>query len=513
MAYRSKVETYSDHFNVFWREKYESLRTEYVRVSRDECFLMTKNKQCNGFPMDCQNEYFTFQSNPVPIFKWMSERTNESFSCTTSPKLITGNSPNDYLFNGKCKVSDRECHLHDSIIVWDAIIYHECPLYKISQETFTLQQNNDVIITNNNLAFQAIDSKEMCGLKVLSTLEGVYVSIKVNDLITNNRDNTTNIDEMKELLMAESDYKTVKDIEDKNELLLRECLDFKHILYLFSRLEDRYLTHYLSDGSKITLYTTMGTVQKVNYQPIRYIEDNTTRTGFLSQDGIIKSISDLIPCNKVIEYIQLPNVDKTIVRQRHQSFVASESQLNYFNIDYLSNKIKEPQLSHNSLLLDGIDLLSIFQEVVNHEMSAGTWCTHMSDTSNIRSKLVDTKVPIENTIYMWINYGFYFFIEISTFFLLLVTDNVKWQIVGLLKGGGKTQQEIAELVGVSQKFVSSIKKKHESTGQLSDLRRSGRARKLNFRDESFIFREIRKNPTLSYKNLAVDSMLSSQMLR
>ncbi|CAF1027151.1 unnamed protein product [Brachionus calyciflorus] len=109
------------------------------------------------------------------------------------------------------------------------------------------------MITNNNLAFQAIDSKEMCGLKVLSTLEGVYVSIKVNNLITNNRDNTINIDEMNELLMAESDYKPVKDIEDKNELLLRECLDFIHILNLFSRLEDRYLTHYLSVGSKITL--------------------------------------------------------------------------------------------------------------------------------------------------------------------------------------------------------------------------------------------------------------------
>ncbi|CAF1139163.1 unnamed protein product, partial [Brachionus calyciflorus] len=47
-------------------------------------------------------------------------------------------------------------------------------------------------------------------------------------------------------------------------------------------------------------------------QPIRYIEDNTLITGFLSQDGIIKPISDLISCNKVIQYIQLPSVDKTI---------------------------------------------------------------------------------------------------------------------------------------------------------------------------------------------------------
>ncbi|CAF0995136.1 unnamed protein product [Brachionus calyciflorus] len=110
---------------------------------------MTKNKQCNGFPMDCENEYCTFQINPVPIFKWMSERINESFSCTTSPKLITGNSPNDYLFNGNCKVSNRKCHLHDSIIVWDATIYHESPLYK----TIVRQRHESFVASDSQLNY------------------------------------------------------------------------------------------------------------------------------------------------------------------------------------------------------------------------------------------------------------------------------------------------------------------------------------------------------------------------
>ena len=49
---------------------------------------------------------------------------------------------------------------------------------------------------------------------------------------------------------------------------------------------------------------------------------------------------------------------------------------------------------------------------MNHEMTAGTWYTHMSDTSNIRSKLIDVKIAIENTIYSWLNYGMYFGIAI-----------------------------------------------------------------------------------------------------
>ncbi|CAF0995853.1 unnamed protein product, partial [Brachionus calyciflorus] len=123
-------------------------------------------------------------------------------------------------------------------------------------------------------------------------------------------------------------------------------------------------------------------------QPIKFLDENVTRTGCLTQDGIIKIVSD------VVQYIQLPIQDKTLVRQPHETFLASDSQIQYFNIDYLANKVKEPQLSHNVLLLDGIVLLSSFQEVMNHEMTAGTWYTHMSDTS----KLIDVKIAIENTI-------------------------------------------------------------------------------------------------------------------
>ncbi|CAF1135801.1 unnamed protein product, partial [Brachionus calyciflorus] len=318
-------------------------------------------------------------NNPQPSFNWISEKSSESFSCSTSP--------NDFLFNGKCKVSYKEYRLHDSIIVWDATIYHECPLYKISQETFTITQNSEIILSNN-LALQAINSTKLCDLDIISTLEGFYLSIKTNNL--NSKPVTgTNIEEMKEILLAEADFKSVKDIEEKNELLIRECQDFKSILNIFSRLEDRFLTHYLSDGSRITLYTTMGTIYK----------------------------SRNIPCNRVIKYIQLPNVEKTIVR--HESFLASDSQLQYFNIDYLNNKFREPQLPHNSLLLDGIDLLSTFQEVINQEMTAGTWYTHMTDTSNIKSKLVDIKVAIENTIYTWLNYGIYIVIEIISLILVI----------------------------------------------------------------------------------------------
>ncbi|CAF0845906.1 unnamed protein product [Brachionus calyciflorus] len=95
---------------------------------------------------------------------------------------------------------------------------------------------------------------------------------------------------------------------------------------------------------------------------------------------------------------------------------------------YLANKIKEPILSHNSILMESADLLSSFQEIVNHEMSAGTWYTHMSDTSNIKSKIIDVKVAIENTLYLWLNYGIQITIGISTLFFIIFSIFISYKI-------------------------------------------------------------------------------------
>ncbi|RMZ94658.1 hypothetical protein BpHYR1_050796 [Brachionus plicatilis] len=69
----------------------------------------------------------------------------------------------------------------------------------------------------------------------------------------------------------------------------------------------------------------------------------------------------------------------------------------------------------------------------------------------------------------------------------------KWQIVGLLKSGDKKQNEIAKLLGVSPKCVSSTKKLYEETGSVSDRSRS--------------------DPTSSYQKLATDFDSKTQGVR
>ncbi|RNA04004.1 hypothetical protein BpHYR1_001295 [Brachionus plicatilis] len=71
----------------------------------------------------------------------------------------------------------------------------------------------------------------------------------------------------------------------------------------------------------------------------------------------------------------------------------------------------------------------------------------------------------------------------------------------------------AKLLGVSPKCVSSTKKRYEEIGTVSDRSRSGRPWKLTLRDENYIFREIRKDPTSCYQKLATDFNSETQAVR
>ncbi|CAF1154730.1 unnamed protein product, partial [Brachionus calyciflorus] len=93
----------------FWGAKFESLKTEVVKLTKEECALMSATKKCEQRDMDCDGEYCSFSSNPSPVFNWMTETTIITYSCSSSPKLITAKSLNENLFNSKCKVADKQC--------------------------------------------------------------------------------------------------------------------------------------------------------------------------------------------------------------------------------------------------------------------------------------------------------------------------------------------------------------------------------------------------------------------
>ena len=82
-----------------------------------------------------------------------------------------------------------------------------------------------------------------------------------------------------------------------------------------------------------------------------------------------------------------------------------------------------------------------------------------------------------------------------------VSDKVQWQIVGLLKDKTKSQREIARMCNVSLKCVQTMLKNHELHNDVKDLPRLGRPLKLISRDQSYLYRKVRQDPKISYREL------------
>jgi hypothetical protein len=89
-----------------------------------------------------------------------------------------------------------------------------------------------------------------------------------------------------------------------------------------------------------------------------------------------------------------------------------------------------------------------------------------------------------------------------------VSMEVRQQIVGLLKDKANTNVYIANLVGVSEKCVRTTRK-----NVVGELPKSGRPRKLSYRDERSLYLQARVNPTVTNGGLAANLNVSRETVR
>ena len=82
-----------------------------------------------------------------------------------------------------------------------------------------------------------------------------------------------------------------------------------------------------------------------------------------------------------------------------------------------------------------------------------------------------------------------------------ITQGERWQIIAHIKEGTKSNREIARLIGVSEKCVRTMKQNFLHTGGASEKTRPGRPLSTTKKDDSALFRAVRANPRISYKEL------------
>ena len=85
-----------------------------------------------------------------------------------------------------------------------------------------------------------------------------------------------------------------------------------------------------------------------------------------------------------------------------------------------------------------------------------------------------------------------------------VSQEVRWQIVGLSKDNTKSQLEIPRLCGVSPCCVQTMLKNYKLSYDIKDSPRVGRPSKLNSRNQSLWYQRVREDPKISYRELSAE---------
>jgi transposase len=85
-----------------------------------------------------------------------------------------------------------------------------------------------------------------------------------------------------------------------------------------------------------------------------------------------------------------------------------------------------------------------------------------------------------------------------------VSIQVRERIVGLSLDPSNSNRDIGDLVGVSEKCVRTTLKNHKKIGSARESPRSGRPPALSPSDENWIYRQVRRDPKISIRNLTTE---------
>ena len=376
---------------------YKSSETTFIRLSRSDCFEMKKKKICatkdNGetLKLECNGDVCSTEEKVYePLMYtagWWGDSYAEIYSCQIVPKLIIAVHESDHIFGTECVPTNLQCNLPRSIIVWEESIIMKCPFrpLKLNIQMKYIRNSNEeemFIVRNNQLrlAFKSDGPANECGMHLVKTTEGLYLAPEEYkfEKIASAQLEQSLYDDKSEMgiKLASDDYNIVQEKEIENDLLMKECKLLQTTIELFSFQQDKFFKFIDLKNTELILYARNSQIYKPSCQSIESIflnekslkcyEDfpvvfnyttpngkiSTQINGFLTVNGIIKSIGREITCDDVVTYMKLTNSNISI--RKLNNFYKVFYNLNYQQLNVHLSKY-EPILDHNELLVNGVD--------------------------------------------------------------------------------------------------------------------------------------------------------------
>ena len=370
---------------------YEYVNREVINmpISRENCDFMIKTRKCYTESMSCDSENCMFEPVLERKFEWFRTLQQTAFLCVSTSKTISAPSPETILFYGKsntCTAKDLFCLMQRSTIIWDEQIIHKCKLQYIQTSNFSSHENY-LYSKDQSLLFQIQENHTICNMELYSTAEGLYITQDDTSLKLNKAD--LQIDIMKEILLADSDFKTIE--LHKETLRIAQLQNIKYCKLLVSQIKlltnekDQFFTLNDNDGEEIILENRQGIIYVpncikihliqlrkqtsfcTNHVEVSFIHKNETINGYLNQNGLITQKVQGI-CSTKEHTILIPEKQVILKKQERKIIEIIKLDSTQFQKLALPKKLKDSiNFKHDKILFEDIDLFNINNDILQFQ--------------------------------------------------------------------------------------------------------------------------------------------------
>ena len=423
-GWQCKMEEIKFSFSeTYFKEEVTTISAAMTKdITAEDCRYMVATKKCIQETMSCENGGCYYEDTPKPEFSYFKTIEKIQTKCIFFPRIITAANVDDLLFSNyhhPCKADSEFCKLHDSVVIWNKDIIHECPFEQIGDPlvmqtvgsrknlvTSMLEDKTDMYNGTRKtkrkirrtghdtvppLLFKITGSLQACGIDMLTTSEGMFLTTNINqDKFKISKQKIADIKTHFDLTLAESDSR-FEEMHRYNEKMINiMCYTTMSLLRVFAHIHDKYVAITDSRKNDLILYSSHGSIyqpvcidideieiiEKTVYcykdTPIQFIYNNVTVNAFLNSQGIIKPTSQLQSCNVTFQRILLPS-KRVIIRNNTRITLQNKLTISSIFLDVLNIDNAEPNFNHHQNIIQDVNIVQQLEQALKIQEVSGTF--------------------------------------------------------------------------------------------------------------------------------------------
>jgi hypothetical protein len=403
-----KTQIIAMYYTSFWGYKSESIRRIPIKLTSNECWILKLSNKCGNNLMTCDGDNCRFYPTLTPDHSWNSDIRVVYEECIISTRFISAKDLDSKVIAPHCAIKDKQCSLHDSIVVWSKTIIHDCPLYDIGKGYFKWENNILVSTEETHLAFQPISIVEHCGSKVVLTSDGLFLSLYMVKTAIKDMNGIKNIKSLMDMSLADRDFDKVTAIKKRKEIVKDLCSMVKMNLKMHMHETNSYFRIPDLSGNEIIMYANEGNIYKplctkikqltllettkcYENMPIEFVYKNKNVRAFLDTDNIISQVGNEKTCQFDYSKYFIQN-KSAAVYTGNKIQVIDNSKIHTQDLNMINGRLEDSSLTHPEIIINGI---------TEHDKNEDNLNTRFDPNSedSIDDKLTDFKDSVVNNIF------------------------------------------------------------------------------------------------------------------